>query len=427
MVPMMRGVKEAASEDTKIEQRPLAGIGGTSKLRQTIQRLAEMLFAEGICVHGKVPSERRLEQLTGVSRRTIRAALLELDRLDVTRRVGPRTRVLNESARAFVEARPDARPPVSAADHPTLLRQTVLLVRHRLISVDDNPDQFRGRPSHVGEAFQEYAYRHDRPVLQMRPGLLLRRQEREVRSLPVSGAVLTEDAAERPDAGRLIRRLRDADIPVVVQSDSASFDDVDIVRSDHEAGAQALTRWLLQHAGPRLVQYDGGLANELPASAGVWINARRSGHRRAMREAGHQPAPVITAADHQPVKDENRAWFDAEVRQAIRRVGPAVERGLDAIILLSDTLVGPVATALRELGREPGRDVRLAGYDNFWRTFFTRRFETCPPDVTVDKRHGRMAAVALSLLDKRIEAQDHRRESPSPRVVRTVKPKLVVV
>ncbi|MEM7809721.1 MAG: hypothetical protein AAF561_16545, partial [Planctomycetota bacterium] len=124
-------------------------------MRGTIDRLAELLFVDGICVDGKVPSERRLEELTGVSRRTVRKALLELDRLNVTRRVGPRTRSINESARDFVSG-PVADEAKAGASKPPLLQQTILLVRHRVLPYNVDPEQFRGRPSHVGEAFLEH-------------------------------------------------------------------------------------------------------------------------------------------------------------------------------------------------------------------------------------------------------------------------------
>jgi DNA-binding LacI/PurR family transcriptional regulator len=422
----MRLVKSESKTRSTRRHPPLDGIGGTAKFRDTIRQLIDLLYAQGVCVHGKVPSERRLEELTGVSRRTIRKAVLELDRLNVTRRVGPRTRMINEWARDFVEAPLEARTAIDDPDGPPLLRQTVLLVRHRLLPLDQDPEEFRGRPSHAGEAFQEYAYRHDRPVLQMRPGLLLRRPERELRVLPVSGAVLTEDTADLPNADELVRRLQRACIPLIVQSDSVSFPGVDTVRSDHEAGSYAVTQWLLSHAGRRLVRYGLDWKAKLPPSAEVWRRARRAGHRRAMVEAGLEPAKMLSSRPPDVKPEESREWFELAVGDAADRLGPAVERGLNAVILSSDALVGVAAAALRRLGVRPGEDVQLAGYDNFWRTYHTRRFEQCSPNVTVDKRHARMAAVALSLLDKRIEERQHGSQA-GPAVIRQVTPRLVVI
>jgi DNA-binding LacI/PurR family transcriptional regulator len=427
---MMTPVTHAPKPPTTLTQTPLQGIGGTPKLRDTLRRLVALLFAEGVCVHGKVPSERRLCELTGVSRRTIRNALLELDRLNVTRRVGPRTRMLNEWSRDFLEAPPEARvKPTDPTDPtaPPLLRQTVLLVRHRLIPIDKNPEHFRGRPSHFGEAFQEYAYRHDRPVLQMRPGLLMRHQERELGALPVAGAVLTEDAACLDDAPELIRRLRSAGIPVVVVSDLHAFPGADTVRSNHVTGAYQLTRWLLDHAGPRLVQFwtDHGRSGD--PSAGVWVRAREEGYRKAMTAAGLTPAEPIIATHPSIHPQESKAWFEAMVRAAAHRLQEPCRSGLDGVLAGSDALVGVVAAALRRLGVEPGKDVRLAGYDNFWRTYFTRRYERTAPDVTIDKRHGRMAAVALGLLDQRLAAANGRStQAPTADKLRRVKPRLVV-
>ncbi|MEM1011708.1 MAG: substrate-binding domain-containing protein [Planctomycetota bacterium] len=394
-------------------------------MRGTIDRLAELLFVDGICVDGKVPSERRLEELTGVSRRTVRKALLELDRLNVTRRVGPRTRSINESARDLVSG-PDADDAKAGASKPPLLQQTILLVRHRVLPYNVDPEQFRGRPSHVGEAFLEHAYRHDRPILHMRPALLLRRPERELRELPVAGAVLTEDAADHADGPELVRRLREVGLSVVIQTDCSTIAGADVVRSDHDAGSYAVTRWLLDQGRDRFVRLWHDYERFGHATQKRWIDQRAVGHTRAMEERGLPPAARVIArhppADYQNLHD----WFRTGTKVVQRLLATQAKSGLDAVICSSDTMVGLATSALRSIGLEPGVDVLVTGYDNYWRTFPTRQFDEGAPSVTVDKRHARIAATALALLDAR-NNEAAKGNGEFEVTTRTVTPRLVVV
>ena len=93
----------------------------------------------------------------------------------------------------------------------------------------------------------------------------------------------------------------------------------------------------------------------------------------------------------------------------------------DAILLSSDGVGYALTAACRLLGVEPGRDVLLAGYDNYWEFCPERAFGDFVPAATVDKHNLRIGRELADLLHARLQGA-----LPRGRQQRLVPPTLVV-
>jgi DNA-binding LacI/PurR family transcriptional regulator len=94
---------------------------------------------------------------------------------------------------------------------------------------------------------------------------------------------------------------------------------------------------------------------------------------------------------------------------------------VDALLLESDGLAFPVAAACRLLGRKPGSDLLLAGYDNYAIDLeWERQQEPVGPSVTMDKRNSEMGREMVRLLLDRCQGR-----LPVGPQVRLVAPELI--
>ena len=93
---------------------------------------------------------------------------------------------------------------------------------------------------------------------------------------------------------------------------------------------------------------------------------------------------------------------------------------LDAILAPYDGAVPFVNAACRLLGRAPGEDIWVAGYDNLWHATQGREWEAQPPAVTVDKNYFTAGCELVSLL------LDPPRDPGAPAERRLIQPRLVL-
>jgi DNA-binding LacI/PurR family transcriptional regulator len=217
----------------------------------------------------------------------------------------------------------------------------------------------------------------------------------------------------------VIARLAAAGLPVVVNGDGPPLTEYDRVVSDHEAGAYALTRWLIQERGcKRILQ----LAF---AHGDYWMAARRVGYERAMREAGIEPLAPLEFVGVKPASttDDSEIWFKTGAAYLTGLLYPWLTGSsrVDAVLAISDEYVPWVARAARTFGLQPGQDLLIAGYDNLWAEQAWQDFELAPPTVTIDRRNQIVGQELVNLLLDRAAG----RIGPEP-LRRIIAPELVV-
>ena len=230
---------------------------------------------------------------------------------------------------------------------------------------------------------------------------------------PPRGVLVTEFAANNFAEHRLSRHVQLARLDSVVNTDAADWHGCDRVVSDHEAGSFELTQWLLARGHRRILPLWTN-SDHVPET--YWIRARNAGYERAMREAGLPPlAPLFMAEEKAKVTTERLlAGYLIE-----RLAGP---EPVDAILLDSDWHAGTVAAACRICGKDPNRDVAIAGYDNVWESLpEDRRAGFSGPVATVDRMNYEVGGEMVRMLTERAAGQ-----LPPERQCRKMKPRLVV-
>lgn len=185
-------------------------------------------------------------------------------------------------------------------------------------------------------------------------------------------------------------------VPVVAFGDEPGTQ-FDRVVHDHEAGAFLVTRWLIERGRRRIVQH---LVEEQSHMA--WCRARRAGYERAMREAGLEPLPVLHTPWQPDLPASEVEAVDRSARQLVgflmASLAPEAEQPADALFVASDLLLPQIARACRLVGREPGDDLLVAGYDN---ACAGTGESSC---VTVEKGYYRCGQALVRLLQQRLAA-----------------------
>jgi len=381
------------------DESPLLSHGASAR---TMRRLREWIDS-GVLSDGQpLPSERILAQRLAVNPKTVRNAVGGLVTEGLVQVTGKRLRI--------VRARRDGSP---------LMSNTIAVLTADPNS-GRNVDRQTGFSSHLTFGALDEIQAVGRHALAINPaatvatdiGSLI-----EHRPLGVVAIFKRENWTTMAAAAEIIRS---AGIPVVVYGDGPGLDRYDRVVSDHESGGGQLTRLLLSLGRKRILCFwpdnDGG----------YWLPRRYQGYLDAMAESGIVPMPL-----HDRAIPVSRLTGDGTPDEAdfanVSRLfaGNLIEyltgpKPIDAIMLVSDGDVAPVAAACRLLDKEPGRDISIVGYDNFWMDAAMHPFDRTPPCATVDKLNVDMGAALIRLLIDRIDGKlpgSHHLVKVTPRLV----------
>jgi LacI family transcriptional regulator len=315
-------------------------------------------------VGGKIPSERDLAAELGVSRTTVRNAVLALTaRGFFERSVGQGTYV-RRSTTPRVESRPHAgtlgyvvckerparRPIASEAFYFDVFlgieEQTSISGRHTLFTYLDDYD-----PEEI-EAFRVFIGK-------------------------VDGVVVEE--GRNP---RLLDLLRTCGIPAVLLAPTASLEGLDLVTMDLAAGARRAVRYLRELGHERIAVVNGPLRLE---SARVRFHA----WKEAMTESGAAPDADLV---------EGEESWSAEAGYAA--MGRLVDRrpDLTAVFCANDLVAIGALSALSERSLRVPEDISVIGFDD------TELSRHATPPLTTMRIYSRdMARAAARRLLERVE------------------------
>ena len=334
-------------------------------------RLLRDLASGAVAVGQPLPPERELAERCQVSRTTLRWALARLGVEGVIHAAGAKTRLV-------------AAPVAAASGAVRLFSGSVVGDRGRSGGWGDflhlgALDALRALGRDVlipGAGIPDAAAIAG--VLRERPaGVLLP----EAMISGVTDARLAQAATAFTRAG----------IPTVIFGEEPA--DCDRVCSDHEAGAHALSAWLLARGRRRqlCVWAEGGTQ--------PWRERRRAGHERALREAGGGPPAVewVRWRHHPDDFDELVITLAGHLAPHLLAAEPPT-----AVLALTDGHVPAICAALRRCGREPGVDVLVTGYDAYWHDVPHRARCPVPPAASVDKGNAALGAAMVALLEERI-------------------------
>lgn len=345
-----------------------------------------------------IPSERKLAEQLKVGRGVIRGVLSGLRREGLIREGVSRGWLVAERDRQAGTPTPE-----------TLLKSTVVVITPAPHIQAGHRQPGWAEYIAQGAIHAVRTGRHD--VFVVNP---YRLEEDSVQKL-IDAQPLGVLVPEVPDAAdaiplRALTQLRAQGVPVVVYGRDPSLDGFDRVFSDHEEGCAMLTRWALSQGRRRIVCYWGkGM------TATYWGRQRRAGYERAMREAGLEPLPVLEHFSWNEALGSGRS--EAEVFEAFVRMHAGYlltgklgsagwKHGVpDALLLMTDGICAEIIAACRFIGLEPGKDVLVCGYDNYFAENRFREFEASVPSATVDKRNAVAGRVMFELLTDRISGK----------------------
>ena len=148
---------------------------------------------------------------------------------------------------------------------------------------------------------------------------------------------------------QLAQALKNCSVPVVVTGQR--FPDVACVYNDDHTAARELTQRMLEH-GRRRIVYIGG--SERDDATGI---QRREGVQDALRDAGldGDQLPRI-CCNAFTVEEGQRCMQELLTRCPF----------LDGVVCVTDTVAFGAMHALKQAGRQIGRDVGLAGIGDSW-------------------------------------------------------------
>lgn len=233
-----------------------------------------------------------------------------------------------------------------------------------------------------------------------------------MRTLPrlAPDAVLAfAEALVVPGAEDFLLELWQHDIPLVLNFDGPRFRELDRVFSDFADATAEVVRRLHRRGCRRILEMRRGGDMH-------WQTAKHEGYLRAVNELGlpclaARPIPLAELlCQHYDREDFERQTrlFAGYLAEFLTGPEPA-----DAIIATTDRHVPPLAAACRLFGREPGRDVLLAGYDHSYEQCPWRPWLDFPPSLSVDKHNTRIGEAMVELL----QAERRRRDGRPPRRV----------
>lgn len=195
-----------------------------------------------------------------------------------------------------------------------------------------------------------------------------------------------------------LRRLKELGVPCVLISRDIAGCGLDYAGHANEAGMRMATHHLIE-LGHRRIAMVGG--TDLVSTGAE----RRAGYRRALADHGIPVDPALV------VPGIASRSFGAETVKALL----ALDDPPTAAVCFNDVLAFGVMLGLRQIGREPGRDFAVVGYDDLAEAALWT-----PALSTVEIDSVGIGRAAAKLLLERIEDPD----APQRRIV--LQPKLML-
>ena len=350
-------------------------------IQQTTDKLRQRITCGHVGHAGQLPSEHMIAREFGVSRCVVRHAFGALERDGLLLRLPGVGRVAAKAAL------------------PRPLASDLILM---IGSPPNHEANLRGYLNAIDSAAIAALGQQGEGVLAMDLRAITPERIERLIADPPKGVVVGPQIERHPDCMALVHRLADAGaavVVVVVARDGETWRRYDRVVDDQEVGARELTRHLLALGRTRIALM------VLAAEPQAWWQARQRGYRAAMTEAGLSTLPPIPSqsvversGSLDPENLANRTRASAGWLAMTFSAAGSEENAPDALIAVTDGDVFPLCEAARLLGR----DLIIAGYDNYWSDAWERTCSPHRPVATVDKDNPGMGRLLVRLLSERL-------------------------
>ncbi len=338
-----------------------------------VERLRHLIITEPFGPGARLPSEADLGKLLGVSRTLVRPTLELLQQEGLVQILSAKVRVV-------------AGTPIATTTSGVI----ALVTRFRHGAPEE--DHFRMRIN-VFWGLMAALSAQRRPVLIQQPANEAETTVRALEAMAPAGCIVLEDAWRKSGTGmdELLAALVAAEIPSCVHGEllpAAAPLRVPTVCSDHARGARLIVEALAQRGVRRI------LIQDLAQPELRWKRARRIGYERACADLGIE---IVATLPVMELPGTGAAHHQLRSQAHVGILMPYLDR-VDAIIAASDSPCPPLIGACRLLGRRPGTDILVTGYDNYFSLNEAWPFEPTPPVFTIDKRGDAVGAALLSAM-----------------------------
>lgn len=331
-----------------------------------------------------IPGEDEISQTLKVSRGTVRSGLEILEEEGL---------ILKRNRRRYVA---DS---VFRSDGPVLARNTMLLFG----VYADSGMAFKGTGflQAVQAGVIERLSELGKHVININADKLTEEEISNTLRLSPAGVVALQGARQTPGGAGLIGEAARLDLPVVADYVDDRYPDLPCVLPDQVRGNYELTRFFVSRGFKRIICF----YQEEPI---FWVKARFEGYRKAMREAGLVPSPGIGVRIVPHDFPRTREVFDLAVRIAAGELVRHMTSSEPPEVLMasSDWMVPIIASACRMFGKEPGRDIHIAGFDNRFDSNPWKEIDDTLPEATVEKHNTRIGRELADLLVARIDGRE---------------------
>lgn len=335
----------------------------------------------------RLPSERALATQLGLSRAAVRTALQLLEEDGLVVGTGRRRRV-------------GQTPGASSSATPVSHTLAVLVERGGATPGPATSSEAPGWSVYTYRGANEAILAAGYSALTVPLERLTKGHGRAAFANPVAGLLVLTAPPGITSKRQLLTALGLPDLPLVTGEFDQPWPDADSVVSDQEGGSRALTTWLISQGCRRPLR-----CWQHFAVTPEWLTRRDAGFIAACQAA---PLPVLpplsipaltVAPASNPVDAYRHLWAGYLLPYL---TGP---EPVDALLAISDGLVTEISAACRLLGKEPGRDVRVVGYDNYWRQTGGPDTTREVPAATVDKHNRECGHACVDLLLQRLRGE----------------------
>lgn len=348
--------------------------------RACIVRTIRKWIDDGVLERGiPIPPERELARRLGASQRSVQKALEILEGEKLILRKGVRTRIV---------------PELKGAKAKGMLSDAVIILSNDSVP---NPAHGPGWTDAIQKGILSGISEAGLHAFSLNPKISATQLEGFLKQSPAGVLIVDLLSKELMPDSEALDRMRSSGTPLVVYGDDPQYQSFDRVSSDHERGACILTKSLLDSGRKHIAMtWQGALDS-------YWKKARVSGYEMAMREAGLDAMPPLVEVEFSPEAPTEQLKLEALSNYHAGYLASyiAAHGRPDALMSFSDGLVFSLAAACRKLGIEPGRDIEIVGYDNYWNDFEIDKLEPYMPPASVDKRNAAMGLEMVKLLLQR--------------------------
>jgi len=335
--------------------------------RERVRQAINKLIQDGAINPGqRLPSERELAKSCGVARMTARAVLQELAiEGQVDHRSGYGRRVKNQQ-------------------RDWLMSRTITMLSHAtsvpLLSLATGQERF------VQASATYEIERRGLNCLLVNPVQTDEEWLKRFLAERPLGIIATFEIAQSEIGRTLLGFETSHGVPVAVYGDDPSLAKYNRVFSDHFAGARDLVHWLAARNRRRILRFWTMAHTEQP----YWLAQRNAGCEAALQEAGLPVLPAVQVPMVWQGPEHSRSGFECDCRLILGWLvdfikDPATRP--DAIMAVNDVDAAKIATAISMYGLDPGKDIVVTGYDNFWPQCPERTMSLGAPCATIDKRN----------------------------------------